>query len=146
MEKAILEKVDKLVDMYKKGLLGGEVMPEDSNPNFAKESKENYNYFTLPMALNYQRNSYKLWESANSTWEDATTKFVFDTEKVKESSFEQVQQALTKYKVAMQQNKQTEIWIKLCNTINELFNGDIRNLFKINNYDIAPFFQYPIFK
>lgn len=142
MEKAILEKVDKLVDMYKKGLLGGEVMPEDSNPNFAKESKENYNYFTLPMALNYQRNSYKLWESANFTWEDATTKFVFDTEKVKESSFEQVQQALTKYKVAMQQNKQTEIWIKLCNTINELFNGDIRNLFKINNYDIEKIKNY----
>ena len=72
----------------------------------------------------------------------ATTKFVFDTEKVKESSFEQVQQALTKYKVAMQQNKQTEIWIKLCNTINELFNGDIRNLFKINNYDIEKIKNY----
>lgn len=53
MEKAILEKVNKLVNMHQNGLLGGEVMPEDSNPHFSKESKENYNYFTLPMALNY---------------------------------------------------------------------------------------------
>lgn len=142
MNNDILEKVDKLVNMHKNGLLGGEVMPEDCNPHFVKESKENYNYFTLPMALNYQRNSYKLWESANATWEDEQTKFVFNTEKVKEASFEQIQKALTKYKVALQQNKQTEIWIKLCNTINEFFDGDIRNLFKINNYDIEKIKNY----
>ena len=142
MNNDILEKVDKLVNMHKNGLLGGEVMPEDCNPHFAKESKENYNYFTLPMALNYQRNSYKLWESANATWEDDQSKFVFDTQKVKEASFEQIQKALTMYRVALQQNKQTEIWVKLCNTINELFDGDIRNLFKINNYDIEKIKNY----
>lgn len=38
--------------------------------------------------------------------------------------------------MALQQNKQTEIWIKLSNTINELFDGDIRKLFKINEYDV----------
>ena len=66
----ILENVDKLVEMYKKGLLGGEGKPEDSNPHLSKQSIENYNYYTLPMALNYQRNSYKLWESANQNWND----------------------------------------------------------------------------
>lgn len=142
MENEILEKVDKLVNMHKNGLLGGEVMPEDSNPKFAKESKENYNYFTLPMALNYQRNSYKLWESANETWKDETTRFVFDTEKVKNANFEQVQKALIKYKIALQQNKQTEIWMKLCDTINEFFDGDIRNLFKVNDYDIEKIRNY----
>ena len=75
----ILKNVDKLVEMYKKGLLGGEVMPEDSNPHLSKQSIENYNYYTLPMALNYQRNSYKLWESANQTWNDKETNFIFDT-------------------------------------------------------------------
>lgn len=132
----ILKNVDKLVNMHKKGLLGGEVMPEDSNPHLSRETIENYNYYTLPMALNYQRNSYKLWESANQTWNDEETNFIFDTKQVSKSSFEQVQKALVKYKVALQQNKQTEIWIKLCNTINELFDGDIRKLFKINDYDV----------
>ena len=138
----ILKNVDKLVEMYKKGLLGGEVMPEDSNPHLNKEILENYNYYTLPMALNYQRNSYKLWESANQTWKDKETNFIFDTKQVSKSSFEQVQKALIKYKVALQQNKQTEIWIKLSNTINELFDGDIRKLFKINEYDVNKIRNY----
>lgn len=138
----ILKNVDKLVNMYKKGLLGGEVMPEDSNPHLSKETIENYNYYTLPMALNYQRNSYKLWESANQTWNDEETNFIFDTKQVSQASFEQVQRALVKYKVALQQNKQTEIWIKLSNTINELFDGDIRNLFKINDYDVNKIRHY----
>lgn len=138
----ILKNVDKLVNMYKKGLLGGEVMPEDSNPHLSRETIENYNYYTLPMALNYQRNSYKLWESANQTWNDEETSFVFDTKQVSRSSYEQVQKALVKYKVALQQNKQTEIWIKLSNTINELFDGDIRRLFKINDYDVNKIRNY----
>ena len=138
----ILEKVDKLVQMYQKGLLGGEVMPEDSNPHLSKEKVDNYNYYTLPMALNYQRNSYKVCESANQTWNDKETNFVFDIRKVSESNFEQVQKALVKYKVALQPNKQTEIWIKLCNTINELFDGDIRILFQENDYDVNKIRNY----
>ena len=34
-------------------------MPEDENPSLKIDSLENYLYFTLPMSLNYQRNSYK---------------------------------------------------------------------------------------
>ena len=138
----ILKDVDKLVRLYENGLLGGEVMPEDSNPHLSKNSIENYNYFTLPMALNYQRNSYKLWESANHTWNDEETNFVFDTKQVSKSNFEKVQKALVKYKVALQQNKQTEIWIKLSDTINELFDGDIRKLFEINDYDVNKIRNY----
>lgn len=132
----ILENVEKLINMHKMGLLGGNIMPEDNNPHLELGSLENYNYFTLPMALNYQRNSYTLWESANKTWNDKDTNFLFDTKKVSKASFGQVQYAITKYKVALQQNKQTEIWIRLSNTINELYEGDIRNLFKINDCDI----------
>ena len=51
----ILIKVEKLLKMYKKGELGGEIMPEDANPHLDKASLENYLYFTLPMSLNYQR-------------------------------------------------------------------------------------------
>lgn len=140
--KDILRNIDKLVNMYQNGLLGGEVMPEDSNPHLKKSSLENYNYYTLPMALNYQRNSYKLWESANKTWNDNETNFIFDTKKVANYSFEEIQKALVKYRVALQQNKQTEIWIKLSNTINELLDGDIRKLFEINYYDVNKIRNY----
>ncbi len=125
----LLEKIEILLSYYKKGILGGEFMPEDENPNLERSSCQNYLYFTLPMALNYQRNSYTLWESANKTYNDAETRFVFDPKKVVESSFEKVQEALTKYKVALQKNKQTEVWIRLCNTIVNDFDGDVRNIF-----------------
>ena len=142
MKDEILKKVEILYTMWKKGSLGGEIMPEDENPHLPKESLENYLYFTLPMALNYQRNSYTLWESAHKTYQDEETRFVFNPKEVLDKSFEEVQQALTKYKIALQKTKQTEIWIKLCNTLVELFHGDIRNLFdeldndvdKIRNY------------
>lgn len=132
----ILAKVDILYMMWKNGSLGGEVMPEDANPNLEKGTEENYLYFTLPMALNYQRNSYTLWESANKTYQDDETRFVFDPKQCLEKSFEEVQFALTKYKVALQKQKQTEIWLTLCNTFVELFDGDIRNLFKQFDNDV----------
>ena len=132
----ILKKIKKLYNMWKDGKLGGEFMPEDSNPQITKSAKENFLYFTLPMALNYQRNSYKLWKGALLTFNDKTTHFVFELDKVISSNFEKIKIALTKYKVALQPIKQTEIWIKLCKSINEHFNGDIRNLFKKCNFDV----------
>ncbi len=127
----ILENVDKLINMYKDGKLGRQVMPEDKNPNLEKDSLENYLYFTLPMALNYQRNSYTLWESALNTYNDEQTRFVFNPKLCLEKPFEEVQNALVKYKVALQKQKQTEIWINLCKTFVELFDGDIRKIFNM---------------
>lgn len=128
--------IEKLYNAYITGKLGGEIMPEDENPGFSKDSIENYTYFTLPMALNYQRNSYKLWESANLTYNDPETRFVFNPKKVISSSFEDIQKALVKYRVALQKEKQTQIWITLCNTIENLLDGDIRNIFKICDRDV----------
>lgn len=130
------QKLDSLYRLWKDGKLGGEYMPEDSNPQLKKESLQNYNYFTLPMALNYQRNSYKLWEGAKLTFEDEETQFVFDTNKALAESAEKVRASLVKYKVALQPNKQTQTWLKLCQTIKTLFDGDIRNLFVQCDFDI----------
>lgn len=131
-----MDDIDKLYRMWKNGSLGGETMPEDSNPHLDKKSLENYLYFTLPMALNYQRNSYKLWESAKKTYDDVTTRFVFNPKEVVKRDFSEVQYALVKYRIALQPTKQTEIWIKLCQTFMELFDGDIRKLFEDFNNDV----------
>lgn len=133
----ILDMVDKLIAMYKNGELGGEVMPEDANPHFESSSLENYLYFTLPIALNYQRSFYTLLESELKTYLDEETRFVFNPKICLEKFFEEVQFALTKYKVALQKQKQTEIWLSLCNTFVELFNGDIRKLFDTLDNDVV---------
>lgn len=96
----ILAKVNILLDAYEKGLLGGEKMPEDENPHLDKGSKENYMYFTLPMALNYQRNSYMLWECANGMYHDKKAKAVFDSHKVCSMPEELLRNHLVEYKVA----------------------------------------------
>lgn len=132
----ILKYVDKLIDMYNKGKLGGEIMPEDANPHLEISSLENYLYFTLPMALNYQRNSYTLWEGALKTYEDEETRFVFDPVECLNREFSEVQEALCKYRVALQKQKQTEIWLKLCTTFVDKFDGDVRKLFKELDYDV----------
>ena len=138
----ILRKVNILQKMWKEGDLGGELMPEDENPHLDKSSLENYLYFTLPMALNYQRNSYTLWENANKTYKDKETNFVFNPKEVLNHTFEEVQQALVKYKVALQKNKQTEIWIKLCKTFVTIFHGDIRKLFDRFDNDVVKIKHY----
>lgn len=108
-----IDKVYALLDAYKTGRLGGEKMPEDENPALDKSTKENYLYFTLPMALNYQRNSYTLWECANRTYKDGDTADVFDTKAVVAMDGEQLKEKLLKYKVALQPNKQPIIWRKI---------------------------------
>ena len=84
---SILKMIDKLISMYESGGLGWEIMPEDANPQFEKSSNENYLYFTLPTALNYQRNSYILWDNALKTYNDETTRFVFNPKLCLEKSF-----------------------------------------------------------
>lgn len=90
--------------------------------------------FTLPMALNYQRNSYSLWESALNTWNDSETKWVFNLKDVSEKTVEDLRQALTKYKVALQPNKHIQTWKKLAESLYKKF-GDISKLLEQSNND-----------
>ena len=126
----ILRKVRQLILLYQSGKLGGSTMPEDSNPGFARDSKENYAYFTLPMALNYQRNSYKLWEAALATQNDPETADVFDIASAARMSEPLLQEKLTRHNLALQRNKQPAVWKTLCCTFHEWYADDIRNLFE----------------
>ena len=117
-------------------------MPEDENPYLEKGSKQNYMYFTLPMALNYQRNSYVLWECANRMYANKEAKRVFDSKEVCLMSEELLRKYLVEYKVALQPNKQSLIWKKICETIENRLEGDIRNLFVVNHYSVKKIKEY----
>lgn len=140
--KEILVKARILREMYHNGLLGGEVMPEDANPSLHKNSALNYLYFTLPMALNYQRNSYTLWKSALSAFEDPETSYIFDPNYVVDISEFRLRDLLLKHKVALQPIKHCDTWMKLCQTINKHFEGDIRNLFTLCNSRVDKILVY----
>jgi hypothetical protein len=77
-----------------------------------------------------------MWECAKKTYEDQETNFVFNPNLVVQKGFSTVQVALTKYKLALQKEKQTQIWITLCQTIVDLYEGDIRKLFIDHQYSV----------
>lgn len=135
-KKKILEKIFNLHKMYEDGLLGGEFMPEDANPGLDKDCSDNYHYFTLPMALNYQRNSYKLWPAATNAYADINCRKIFNPNEVNKMSLSELKECLVHYKIALQPNKHVEIWKTICDTIVKYYEGDIRNLFKETKGDI----------
>lgn len=137
-----LHKVRLLRKMYLTGLLGGEVMPEDANPDLPKDSAMNYIYFTLPMALNYQRNSYTLWDSAQISYADEETVEIYNPRYVTSIDENKLRELLMKHKVALQPNKHCATWRTLCQTINTHFDGDIRNLFITSNWNIPNILEY----
>lgn len=134
-KKIIIENCRKLLDAYKKGLLGQIVMPEDTNPGLEKISKEErLSYFTLPMSLNYQRDSYKLWQAALKTFLDAETKKVFDVSFVAKQTADDLRSKLLKYKLALQPNKHINTWLTISRTVNDNW-GSFSNLIDVSKKD-----------
>ncbi len=131
----IISKCRILLDAYRLGKLGYMKMPEDSNPDFSEDGEEaRLVYFTLPMSLNYQRDSYKLWESVLKTFNDSKTKIVFDIKSSANLSEDKLRENLMKYKIALQPNKHIATWQKISKTISENW-GSISNLLKSADYD-----------
>ncbi len=124
-----------LHDAFRAGKLGQTIMPEDSNPGFLeKDFESRVAYFTLPMALNYQRDSYKLWEAALKTFNDTETRFVFDVVKVSSASEVEVRNALVKYKLALQPNKHVHSWRTIAQTVLENW-GSFTQFFEATQND-----------
>ncbi len=126
--KTIINKCKKLLNAYEKGQLGQTVMPEDSNPGTGKMDRETHlAYFTLPMSLNYQRDSYKLWQAALRTFQDSETKDAFDIACVVKLDTDGLRKKLLKHKLALQPNKHINTWQTISRTVYEKW-GSFSNL------------------
>ncbi len=124
-----------LLNAYRSGNLGNIKMPEDASPVFSDEDAEmRLVYYTLPMSLNYQRNSYNLWESVLETFNDSETKCVFNIDYSAKLSEEKLRIYLLKHKVALQPNKHISTWHRISKTISENW-GSIIKLLEFANYD-----------
>jgi len=132
-KKTILSKCHILLEAYQSGKLGVIRMPEDSSPVFEK-NEARLCYYTLPMSLNYQRNSYALWESALKTYDDPATRRVFDVQISANLDREQLRAFLTHYKVALQPNKHIATWHEISKTISQNW-GSLELMLESSNYD-----------
>lgn len=131
----ILVKCQKLLLAYQKGELGYMKMPEDESPQFSStEAELRLVYFTLPMALNYQRNSYALWESVKKSYEDTEIQKIFDIAYCANISQEELRSQLLEYKIALQPNKHVQTWHTIAKTIWENWQT-MENMFAFFEYD-----------
>ncbi len=142
-----------LLEAYRTGRLGQTVMPEDSNPGFSKADLDTkLAYFTLPMALNYQRDSYKLWQAALKSYIDRDTRYIFNLSQLLESDESDVRESLMKHRVALQPNKHVSTWRTIAKTVfdhwgtfNQLFesaDNDYLQLQEIVRCDFKKGFPY----
>ncbi|MCP2034849.1 hypothetical protein L1279_001836 [Planomicrobium sp. HSC-17F08] len=133
-----LTNLKSLIKMHMDGLLGGELMPEDALIGVIPKD-ELMNALTLAMALNYQRNSYKLWESVVKAYQDETTKWIFNPEAVAKSDIDVLRKALLIHRVGLQPNRHPEIWQRVAKGIvNSSEKGNVLGLIESVQSDIAP--------
>ncbi|MCC2630688.1 MAG: hypothetical protein K0S38_497 [Candidatus Paceibacter sp.] len=131
----LIDKCRFLINACDEGKLGTTVMPEDSSPTFTDKQKEKrIAYFTLPMALNYQRDSYKLWEAALKTWNDKETRVVFDVKKAAALDTDVLRKYLGRYRLALQPNKHTHSWQSISKVVTEEW-GSFEKMLSALDYD-----------
>lgn len=124
-----------LLQAYREGMLGDTTMPEDTNPGFGSgELESRLSYFTLPMTLNYQRDSYRMWASALQTYNDPETRYAFDISRAAGSSRSKLGAALAKHGLAVQPNRHTLTWHTICRTVSENW-GSLRGLMEAAGSD-----------
>jgi hypothetical protein len=134
-KKAILKRVENLRKAFKENKIV-KTHHHEVNPGLPKSDPLNFIYFTLPPSLNFQRNSPAMWIAALKTFNDPETNYLFYPNKVVKTKREKVQRDLLKHKLALQKNKHTDIWMKLCTTFNKDFNNDVREILKKGNMDV----------
>ena len=132
---AILKRVRKLYSLYTRGRITG---PEkhEVHPGLPASTRENYLYFTLSCAINFQRNSPAMWRSALETFLDPNTRYVFYPEQSTKVSQDKLKASLTQYRLALQPNKHTDIWLRISESLLEHYDGDPRNVLAEYDFEV----------
>lgn len=134
---AILADALTLHAMWKRGALGGAVMPEDAHPPLDRSSEALARYFTLGMALNYQRSSYALWTACTAAFDDHETGWVFDPAHVVEAGDQDLRAALLKHRVALQPSRHPDIWRRNAEGLMRHAGGSVRTLLERRDWDMG---------
>lgn len=137
----VLSKIHKLIKLWNEDKIP-KLHTHEVHPKLPKSSRERYLYFTLAPSLNFQRQSPALWKSALATWEDPATNYLFFPEKVVATAREKIRTDLRKHKLSLQENKHTDIWIKLCEGFHTSWQDDPRKLIKDNHSSVVEIIRY----
>ncbi|MGC8742265.1 MAG: hypothetical protein ACP5T0_00100 [Verrucomicrobiia bacterium] len=103
-------------------------MPEEIMPKgVVRGSLEHILLITLTVSIDYQRNAEKLWNSSRETFEDPTTRYLFDYKALYETPLEKVIENTQKHKLSQKHKKDAKIWMTVVVTFYEKWSDDPRN-------------------
>ena len=129
----LIRRLRRLVALFQMGEFGP--TSHEAHPAFSVGSRERYLYFTLPAAINFQRKSETLWQSAHDTFVDPESCFAFDPVNALEDP-ERTRWALLRYRLSLQTNRHTTTWLRLCATLAERYDSDPRKLLRSEGHDV----------
>jgi len=133
-EPSIISRLEKIKTAFEEGMLGN--TSHEEHPGLPKHSRENYLYFTLAPALNFQRRSEQLWHAAATTYSDVATSFVFEPYLVCETSDTDLRAALTEHALATRPIRHTDTWRRLCGTLVSRYRADPRVFLEACEWDV----------
>lgn len=124
-----LVRIKKLKEYFDNGIIP-RIKNHEVHPSLDTGSRENYLYFTLPVSINFQRNSPAMWKAAFATYQDPQTNYLFFPEEVFKKKRRDVQKSLIKHNLALQRNRHVDIWFAICKTLTISYNADPREVIK----------------
>lgn len=136
----LLAKVMSLYELWQSGKIE-RLAQHEVHPELPRRSRENYLYFTLPVAINFQRSSPAMWQSALRTWNDTKTRYVFFPEKVVAEKQAKVQKDLLKYRLAVQTNKHPAIWVRISETLQKHYKNSPKAVLEEGDMDVKKILQ-----
>ena len=124
------------------GIHGRTDMPEDILPNTERGSLEHILFITLAVSIDYQRDANDLWKSARQTFDDPTTRYLFDPRSLREKSFATIVRDMQKYKLSRKPQKDAVIWSTVGITFFKKWQGDPRNFLKSCGWEAPEVLQH----
>jgi len=116
------------------GIFGNKVTPQHQPPERAVTLEERLRFVTFAVALDYLRDSTRLYNLARETYDDPETTWLFDPTVVADAHYKEIFEGLKKHKLAQREVRDTDIWSNLAKCLVDRFSGSVRNLLESAEY------------
>ncbi len=103
------------------------LLPEDREPaKVIRGSLKHLMFITLTVSIDYMRDANALWENSRKTYEDPSTRYLFNSKSINEANVEEIKKDMIKYGLAKKINRDAKTWKTLGTTFYTKWEGDPR--------------------
>lgn len=118
------------------GILGRNDMPEDSPPEqIERGSLEHILFLTLTVTIDYQRNADELWRASCRSYDDSSTRYLFNPQDLHLTPFQKEMEDMQKYGLSKKIQNDAWHWRTVGVTFYKKWGGDPRNFLANCDWD-----------